>query len=80
MWLERLAECGRMAIKYSLVPLAEGACSVVNRDNQKPLRSQIWTKYSEAEILLQKPSTDINPATGMKYNTQEKLQEEMQRR
>ena len=69
-----------MAIKYNLIPLAEGACSVVNRANQKPLRSQVWTLYSDAEILLQKPSSDIDPTTGMKLNTIEKLLEEKKRR
>ena len=78
--LDRLAECGRMAIKYGLVPLAEGACSVVNRANQKPLRSQVWTLYSDAEILLQKPSADVDPTTGMKLNTLQRQFEDRKRR
>lgn len=69
-----------MAIKYGLVPLAEGACSVVSRAHQKPLRSQVWTLYSDAEILLQKPPADIDPATGMKLNTRQRQSEDKKRR
>lgn len=78
--LDRLAECGRMAIKYGYIPLAEGACSVVNRANQRPLRSQVWTLYSDAEVMLRKPSTDIDPATGMKLNTLQRQFEDKKRR
>jgi hypothetical protein len=37
--LDRLAECGRMAVKQGLVKFAEGACSVVLRASQSSLRA-----------------------------------------
>ena len=70
--LDRLAECGRMAIKYGQVLYAEGACNVLNRAGQATLRAKIWTEYTKAEILLRKPSSDIDPKTGMKLNTLQK--------
>lgn len=67
--LDRLAECGRMAVKYGLISYAEGACNVVARASPGSLRAQIWADYTKAELLLRKPSADIDPKTGMKLNT-----------
>ena len=67
--LDRLAECGRMAIRYGLINYAEGACNVLARASQGSLRAQIWTEYTKAELLLRKPSADVDPKTGMKLNT-----------
>ena len=66
---DRIAECGRIAIKYSLVQYAEGACNTVARARQGSLRAKVWTEYTKAELLLKKPSSDIDPKTGMKLNT-----------
>jgi hypothetical protein len=57
-----------MSIKAGLIKYAEGACSVVNR-GQASLRAQVWSLYTTAELLLRKPSQDIDPKTGMKLNT-----------
>ena len=66
---DRIAECGRMAIKYGLIAYAEGACTTVARARQGSLRAKILTEYTKAELLLKKPSSDIDPKTGMKLNT-----------
>lgn len=66
--LDRLAECGRMAVKFGLLKYAEGANNVANRANPS-LRAQVWTLYTSAELLLRKPSSDVDPKTGMKLNT-----------
>ena len=66
--LDRLAECGRVAIKFGLIKLAEGCNNVINRANPS-LRAQVWTLYTTAEILLKKPSSGIDQKTGMKLNT-----------
>jgi len=39
MALDRLAECGRMAVKFGLINFAEGGNSVVSRANQASLRA-----------------------------------------
>jgi hypothetical protein len=78
--LDRLAECGRMAIKYGLINYAEGACNVLARASQGSLRAQIWTEYTKAELLLRKPSADIDPKTGMKLNTLQRQFEDFERR
>jgi hypothetical protein len=69
---DRIAECGRIAIKYNLIAYAEGACNTVARARQGSLRAKVWTEYTKAELLLKKPSTDIDPKTGMKLNTLQK--------
>lgn len=66
---DRLAECGRLAIKYNLTLLCEGACNVVSRARQGSLRAKVWTEYSKAELLLKKPPSVVDSKTGMKLNT-----------
>jgi len=69
---DRLAECGRLAIKYNLVKLCEGACSVVGKARQGSLRAKVWTEYSKAELLIKKPQSETDKKTGMKLNTLQK--------
>ena len=66
---DRIAECGRIAIKFNLIQYAEGACVVVARARQGSLRAKVWSEYIKAELLLKKPSPGVNPKTGMKLNT-----------
>ena len=66
---DRIAECGRMAIKHNLVFFAEGACNVVARARQGSLRAKVWCEYTKAELMLKKQVSDIDPKTGMKFNT-----------
>jgi hypothetical protein len=63
-----------------LIKYAEGACGVVLRASQSSLRAQIWTEYTKAELLLRKPSADIEPKTGMKLNTVQRQVEDFERR
>jgi len=49
---DRMAEAGRMAIKYDLIALCEGACNVISRSTQGSLRAKIWTEYNKAELTL----------------------------
>ena len=69
-----------MAIRYNLIQYAEGACSVVARARQGSLRAKVWTEYTKAELLLKKPSSEIDPRTGMKLNTLQKQIEDYERR
>ena len=66
---DRIAECGRIAIKHNLIQYAEGACAVVARARQGSLRAKVWSEYIKAELLLRKPSAGIDAKTGMKLNT-----------
>jgi hypothetical protein len=77
---DRMAEAGRMAIKYDLIALCEGACNVISRSTQGSLRAKIWTEYNKAELTLKKKSKLIDPATGMKLNLQQQQDEEFERR
>lgn len=77
---DRLAECGRLAIKYGLINFAEGACNVVAKARQGSLRAKVWCEYTKAELLLKKPPSDIDPKTGMKLNTLQKQIEDFERR
>lgn len=58
-----------MAIKYGLIQYAESACVTVARARQGSLRAKILTEYTKSELLLKKPSKEIDPKTGMKLNT-----------
>ena len=69
---DRISECGRVAIKHNLISYAEGACNTVARARQGSLRAKVWTEYTKAELLLKKPSSEIDPKTGMKLNTLQK--------
>lgn len=66
---DRVAECGRMAIRHNLISYAEGSCNVVARARQGSLRAKVWCEYTKAELMLKKPSAEIDPKTGMKFNT-----------
>lgn len=77
---DRLAECGRLAIKYNLIALCEGACQVILRARQGSLRAKVWTEYSKAELLLKKPPSEVDTKTGMKLNTLQKQMEDYERR
>jgi hypothetical protein len=77
---DRLAECGRIAIKYNLILLCEGACNVITRARQGSLRAKVWTEYSKAELLLKKPPSDTDSKSGMKLNTLQKQLEDFERR
>ena len=77
---DRLAECGRIAIKFNLILLCEGACNVITRARQGSLRAKIWTEYSKAELLLRKPPSEVDSKTGMKLNTLQKQMEDYERR
>ena len=77
---DRMAEAGRMAIKYNLIALCEGACNVVSRSTQGSLRAKIWTEYNKAELTLKKTGKVIDPLTGMKLNLEQQQNEEFERR
>ena len=53
---------------------------MVLRAGQSSLRAQIWTEYTKAEMLLKKPSQDIDLKTGMKLNTLQRQIEDFDRR
>jgi hypothetical protein len=77
---DRMAEAGRMAIRYDLIALCEGACNVISRSTQGSLRAKIWTEYNKAELTLKKKGKLIDPATGMKLSLQQQQDEEFERR
>lgn len=77
---DRMAEAGRMAIRYNLIALCEGACNVVSRCTQGSLRAKIWTEYNKAELTLKKKGKVTDPVTGMKLSLEQQQTEEFERR
>jgi hypothetical protein len=77
---DRIAECGRIAVKHNLIQYAEGACSVVARARQGSLRAKVWCEYIKAELLMRKQSPGIDTKTGMKLNTLQRQHEDFERR
>ena len=41
----------------------------MGRARQGSLRAKVWTEYSKAELLIKKPSSELDKKTGMKLNT-----------
>ena len=77
---DRMAEAGRMAIKYNLVALWEGSWNVIARSTQGSLRAKIWTEYNKAELTLKKTTKVVDPLTGMKLSLEQQMEEEFERR
>lgn len=77
---DRVAECGRLAVRHGLIAYAEGACNVVARARQGSLRAKVWCEYTKAELLLKRPSAELDPRTGMKLNTLQRQVEDFERR
>jgi len=77
---DRLAEAGRLAVKHNLLTLCEGSINVIARARQGSLRAKVWTEYNKAELLLKKPTTDVDQKTGMKLNTLQRQIEDFERR
>lgn len=77
---DRMAEAGRMAIRYNLIALCEGSCNVIARSTQGSLRAKIWTEYNKAELTLKKTTKIIDPLTGMKLSLEQQQNEEFERR
>jgi len=40
----------------------------------------VWTEYTKAELLLRKPSAEVDAKTGMKLNTVQRQVEDFERR
>lgn len=69
---DRIAEAGRIAVKYGFLKLAEGSCIAIQRAKQSSLRAKIWNEYTRADLMLKSERKDINPKTGMKLNMVER--------
>jgi hypothetical protein len=67
-------------VKQGIINLGDGAVGVIARASKASLRAQIWTEYSKAELLLKKPSSDLDPKTGMKLNILQKQMEDFEKR
>lgn len=44
------------------------------------MRAKVWCEYSKAEILIKKPTGDLDKKSGMKLNTFQKQLEDYDRR
>lgn len=73
---ERLAECGRIALQFNLITIANSVCNFVGKVRQPTQKAMVLNEYNKAELLVKKAGPATDSKTGMKLNNvQVKLQE-----
>ena len=77
---DRVAEVGRIAIKYGYLRMCEGACVAIQKVRQISLRAKVWSEYTKAELIMKRPLKEIDEKTKMKLNVVEKQISDLERR
>lgn len=65
---ERLAEAGRVALRFNLVSLANSIVTYLGKTRQPSQRALILNEYNKAELLIKKKGEFIDKKTGMSMN------------
>lgn len=62
---ERLAEAGRVALRFNLVSLANSVVSYLSKTPNLNQRALILNEYNKAELLIKKKGEFVDKTTGM---------------
>jgi hypothetical protein len=62
---ERLAEAGRVALRFNLVSLANSIVAYLGKTRNLSQRALILNEYNKAELLIKKKGEFIDKTTGM---------------
>ena len=62
---ERLAEAGRVALRFNLIGLASSIVSYLSKSHQSNQRALILNEYNKAELLIKKKGDYVDKNTGM---------------
>ena len=62
---ERLAEAGRIALRFNLTNLANSIVSYLGKTRQPSQRALVLNEYNKAELLIKKKGEYVDKKTGM---------------
>ena len=62
---ERLAEAGRIALKYNIISIANSITNYLTKTRQPNQKAMVLNEYNKAELLIKKKGEFIDKKTGM---------------
>jgi hypothetical protein len=65
---ERLAEAGRIALKFNLTNLGGSIVSFLGKTRQPSQKALVLNEYNKAELLIKKKGDYVDKKTGMSMN------------
>jgi hypothetical protein len=65
---ERLAEAGRIALKFNLANLGSSIVSFLGKTRQPSQKALVLNEYNKAELLIKKKGDYVDKKTGMSMN------------
>lgn len=69
IYQDRLAEAGRVALKFFLVNIAESITNYLNKVSQMSQKALVLHEYNKAELFIKKAGSLIDDKTGMRLNS-----------
>jgi hypothetical protein len=77
---ERLAEAGRIALRFGLSNLAGSIVSFLAKTRQPSQKALVLNEYNKAELLVKKKGDYVDKKTGMSMNAQQIKEVEIENR
>ena len=68
---DRLAEAGRVALRFNLVNLANSIILFLGKTRQPSQRALILNEYNKAQILIKRKGEYVDKKTGMTMSAQQ---------
>lgn len=68
---ERLAEAGRIALKYNIISIASSITNFLSKARQPNQKAMVLNEYNKAELLIKKKGEFIDKKTGMMMSPQQ---------
>jgi hypothetical protein len=62
---ERLAEAGRIALKYNIINIANSITNYLTKTRQPNQKAMVLNEYNKAELLIKKKGEFVDKKTGM---------------
>jgi len=62
---ERLAESGRIALKFNFINIANSICNFLIKIRQPNQKAMVLNEYNKAELLIKRKGEAIDKKTGM---------------
>lgn len=77
---ERLAEAGRIALRFGLTNLGSSIVSFLGKTRQPSQKALVLNEYNKAELLIKKKGDYVDKKTGMSMNAQQIKEVEIENR
>jgi hypothetical protein len=68
---ERLAEAGRISLKYNIISIASSITNFLSKARQPNQKAMVLNEYNKAELLIKKKGEFIDKKTGMMMSPQQ---------